>query len=78
MSRELQSKLCGFRKNCNTQDVLNDIPEKWKSMLDKSKHVVAAFMNLSKLFYAINHDLFVAKLKASGFSHSAYFSISGM
>ena len=64
LSRKLQSKSCGFRKNCNTQYVLIYILEKWKSMLDKGKYVGAAFMHLSKVFDAIDHDLFIAKLKA--------------
>ena len=63
MSKKLRSKLCGFRKNCITQYVLICMPEKWKSMFDEGKHVGAAFMNLSKVFGAINHDLLIAKLK---------------
>ena len=34
--------------------------EKWKNTLKKGKHVGAVFMNLSKPFDRINHDLLIA------------------
>ena len=45
--------------------------EKWKNTLDKGKHVGAVFMDLSKTFDTINHDLLIAKSKACGFSNNA-------
>ena len=71
MSNKLSNKLFGFRKNYNTQYCLTFMLDKWKDTLDKGKHVGAVFMDLSKTFDTINHDLLIAKLEAYGFSNNA-------
>ena len=44
--------------------------EKWKNTLEQGKHVDVVFMNLSKAFDTINHDLMIAKLEAYRFSNN--------
>ena len=60
--------LYGYRKSFSTQTALLYLIEKWKFMLDKKGYADAILMDLSKAFYRINHDLFVAKLNAYGFN----------
>ena len=38
----------------------------WKSALDKNESGCALFVDLSEVFDHVNHDLLLAKLKASG------------
>ena len=63
--------LTGFHKSHSTQNALLNIIEKWKHALDKGKKVGIIFMDLSKAFNTLNHNLLLAKLNASGFSFNA-------
>ena len=71
MNNKLSIKLSGLCKNYNTQYCLAYMLEKWKSTLDKDKHVGTVSMDLSKAFDTINHDLLITKLEAYGFSTNA-------
>ena len=71
MNNKLSIKLFGSRKNYNTQYCLTFILEKWKNILEKGKYFGAVFVDFSKAFDTINHDLLIAKLEAYGFSNNA-------
>lgn len=45
--------------------------EKWENKINKGRHVGTVFMDLSKVFATINHDLMIAKLEPFGFSNNA-------
>ena len=68
---ELAHYITGFRKLHGTQNSLVVMLEKWKRALDKREYISALFMDLSKAFDTINHDLLIAKLKGYGFSKEA-------
>ena len=57
-----------FRKNHNTQYTLLNMTEKWKDALDKGEKVGTIFMDLTKAFDALNHNLLLANLHAHDFS----------
>ena len=67
----LSSYLCGYRKGYNTQYALALMIEKWRLSLDNAGHAAAVFMDLSKAFDTINHELLIAKLEAYGFDKQA-------
>ena len=64
----LSNLLTGFRKNHNTQHSLLKMLESFKEALDKGNSVSAIFMDLSKAFDTLNHDLLIAKFEPYGFS----------
>ena len=64
--------LTGFRNSHGTQYLLLTMLEKWKRGSDNGSYVSALFMDLSKVFDTINHDLKLAKLKAYKFSTNVF------
>ena len=67
MEDKLSKLFTGFRKSHSTQHCLINMLEKWENTLDKTSFVCAMFMDLSKAFDTMNHDLLIAKLGAYGF-----------
>ena len=71
MNLKFSPLLTGFHKNSSTQNTLLNMIEKRKCTLDKDKKVGTIFMDLSKVFVTLNHNLLLAKLNAYSFSINA-------
>ena len=58
--------LCGYQKAYTTQHALLKLIECWKNYCDNNGYTAAVLMDLSKVFYTINHDSLLMKLHAYG------------
>ena len=56
----LSNFVSAYRKHYSANHVIISLMEKWKKKLDKNKIVGAVFMDLSKAFNFIPHDLLIA------------------
>lgn len=64
-----------YKKVIEASTVLEKMLENRKSALDKSKSAFVFYMDFSKAFDTISHDLLPAKLKFCGFSKDADFDV---
>ena len=62
----------GFRKNRNTQSAILRFIEKLYTSLDENKKCIGLFMDLSKAFDLVNHDLLKEKLRSYGLRGKVY------
>ena len=71
MRDKSNKSITDFKKSHETQHSLVVMLEKRKRAIDKGQCVSELFMDLSKAFHTINHDLMIAKRKAFSFSGEA-------
>ena len=65
-----------YRKGYSSQHSLVAMFEKWNENLDKGGECGALFVDLSKAFDCLQHDLLLAKLNAYGFDYKSLKLIS--
>ena len=68
----ISAKQYGFRPGFTTSDCLIDLIEEITSSLDKGLYVVSLFLDLSKAFDTVNHQILLNKLKYYGLQQSEY------
>ena len=62
----LSSHQYGFRKNLSTNFALIDLIDRITTAIDNREFVVGVFLDLSKAFDTVNHDLLFQKLEFYG------------
>ena len=67
----LYSSQYGYRKNHSTETACLELIDKLYKQLDDNQSPFCVFIDLSKAFDTINHNILIAKLKYYGFDQSA-------
>ena len=57
----------GFRKNSNTSDAIFEFLDYVYSALDKKQSTIAEYLDFSKAFDTVNHEILMSKLPYNGF-----------
>ena len=60
------SQKFGFLKNCSTSDAILEFTEKIYQSLNNRKYFISVFLDFSKAFDTVNHQILLRKLSASG------------
>ena len=56
----------GFRKNSNTSDAIIEFLDYIYSSLDKKQSTIAVYLDFSKAFDTVNHEILMSKLQHNG------------
>ena len=59
-------KQFGFQKNCSTEHAILELVEQITKSFDKNSYMLGVFIDLSKAFDTVHHDILLAKLNHYG------------
>ena len=62
----LRTNQFGFRKNSNTLDAIIEFLDYVYSSLDSKQSIIAVYLDFSKAFYAVHHNILMSKLLHNG------------
>ena len=66
MNEHISNLVSAYKKNYSSQHVLIRLLEEWRKWLDNNYVVGGVFMDLTKAFDCVPHDLLIANLEAYG------------
>jgi retron-type reverse transcriptase len=64
--RILSEHQFGFRKNRSTEHAILELTDKISKAIDEGKYTVDIFLDLSKAFDTVNHEILIKKLQHYG------------